>query len=244
MGTYFLLGVTMIKYVAILVCVAVAFGAEIPLRERRQVACTEPVVNNVCQQGLNGPLHFPHPTDSSKFLQCAPGGRMFIIKCPMNEIYHQDTTSCGSVQPVVTAPPQTLPPVTVAPVTQAPSTNPCTAQNLASGNIFFPYPSDNKKFIECNAQGQPLILSCPTRLVYDPSKTGCVLPSGSTLNTGGSTQTGSPIVNPGTNTGTVTVPNPGAVAGNGFIKQCPANLVWNQAISRCDTPYNLAQTQN
>ena len=35
------------------------------------------------------------------------------------------------------------------------------------------------------------------------------------------------------------------LAGNAFIKQCPANLVWNQSISRCDTSYNLAaQTQS
>ena len=60
----------------------------------------EPVVSNVCQQGLNGPLHFPHPTDTTKFLQCAPGGRMFIIKCPENEVYDQGTTSCGLPKPV------------------------------------------------------------------------------------------------------------------------------------------------
>ena len=110
----------------------------------------------------------------------------------------------------MTVPPQTLPPQTVAPVTQAPVTNPCTAQNIANGNIFFPYPGDVSRFIECTSQGQSLILACPTRLVYNAAKQGCILPTGSTVNTGGSTQTGtgsttSTGTGSGTGTGTGTV---------------------------------------
>ena len=82
------------------------------------------------------------------------------------------------------------------------TTNPCTADNIAKGIIFFAYPNDNTKFIECDAQGQPKVLSCPSRLVYSPTRQSCLLPVGQTAGTG--TGTGTTSTGTGTGGGTVT----------------------------------------
>ncbi|XP_045166832.1 probable endochitinase [Mercenaria mercenaria] len=223
------------------------------VREKRQTTnCQEPDVANVCLQTA-GRVYFPHPTDNNKFLQCSDGGRMFIIKCPKGEIYNKATTACSKVQ--VTNPAVTNP------------TNPCTAQNIASGNVFFPYANDKTKFIECNSQGQPTVLSCPTRLVYDASRQSCVLPAGTIVNAGttkaptnggGGTATNTGVV---IGTGTMTNPcTPQAVqsnnlffphpdptkfihcdlVGNAYVMQCPAALVWSQLTSNCQSPYTAA----
>ena len=95
------------------------------------------------------------------------------------------------------------------------TTNPCTAANLAAGKIFFPYPNDNTKFIECNRLGQPQVLSCPSRLVYSAMRQSCLLPEGQTGGTG--TGTGGISTGTGIGGGTVTgtVINPGNVLTHG-----------------------------
>lgn len=231
------------------------------VREKRQAAtnCVEPTIGNPCSTNL-GQVYFPHPTDNTKFLQCAQGGRMFIIKCPSGEVYNQATTSCTK--------PQVVTPVVTT------TTNPCTAANLAAGKIFFPYPNDNTKFIECNRLGQPQVLSCPSRLVYSALRQSCLLPEGQTGGTGtgtggvstgtgigGGTVTGT-VINPGTGgTGTLSNPCPGVItdvnqnllfphpdkykfiqcdlAGDYFIMSCPAGLIWNDRLKICDSPYNV-----
>lgn len=56
----------------------------------------EPDLANVCLQAA-GRIYFPHPTDNTKFLQCADGGRMFIIKCPKGEVFDRAITACRKV---------------------------------------------------------------------------------------------------------------------------------------------------
>lgn len=94
--------------------------------------------------------------------------------------------------------------------------NPCTSANIAQGLIFFAYPNDNTKFIECNAQGQPQVLSCPSRLVYSPSRQSCLLPTGQTGGTGGT------VISTGSGGGTVT----GTVINTGTL-----SLVFNYCLS-------------
>lgn len=227
-------------------CVGYAIAGS--LREKRQALnCQEPDVPNVCA-GTNGRIYFPHPTDNNKFLQCSDGGRMFIIKCPKGEVYNQATTSCtGVTNPTGTNP-----------------SNPCTAQNMASGNIFFPYASDKTKFIECNSQGQPVVLSCPSRLVYDTGRGSCVLQAGTIVNSattkaptnvggGGPVNTGV-VIGTGTNINPCTAqaiqsnnlffPHSDPtkfihcdLVGNAYVMQCPSNLVWSQMTSNCQSPY-------
>jgi hypothetical protein len=42
------------------------------------------------------------------------------------------------------------------------SYNPCSMQSIALGQLYFAYPGDNTKFIECDLQGNPSVLTCPT----------------------------------------------------------------------------------
>ncbi|KAL4225979.1 Scrasp1p [Mactra antiquata] len=227
-------------------------------------------IPNVCLQA-GGRIYFPHPTDNTKFLQCADGNRMFVITCPKGEIFDKEQTKCVSSQPA----------------TQAPMTNPCTPENIASGNIFFAYAGDKTKFIECDRNGQPAILSCPSRLIYDAGRQSCVLPAGSTVNGGTSTGTNTGTstgtntgTSTGTNTGTSTGTNTGSntgtntgtgttltenpcanavptsgnlffphpdptkfiqcdLAGNAYVMQCPAGLVWSQNTSNCQSAFNM-----
>ena len=80
--------------------------------------------------------------------------------------------------------------------------NPCTADNIAKGLIFFAYPGDDTKFIECDRNGQPQTLSCPSRLVYSSARQSCLLPTSQTAGSGSGVVTNppvtsSPVVNPG-----------------------------------------------
>ena len=74
---------------------------------------------------------------------------------------------------------------------------------MASGNIFFPYPSDKTKFIECNSQGQPTVLSCPSRLIYDAGRKSCYFPAGVVVNSAATTKAPTNGGGGATNTGVV-----------------------------------------
>lgn len=252
---------TMHGLLAIILTVGIASAAV--AREKRQVAgCQEPKLDNLCTDNiLTVPLHFPHPLDNRKFLQCANGRRMFIITCPEGEVYSQATTSCGTAQVVN--------PVVMT--TAAPS-NPCTPDNIATGNIFFPYVNDVTKFIECSPDGTANVLSCPPRLQYDASRQSCVLkttlsPTTTTTTTTTTTQPPTPAPTqppmmtavPPVTAGSGNPCTPFAImnnqlffphpdpfhfyqcdlAGNVYIMQCPSNLVWNQKIGQCDTMFHV-----
>ncbi|KAL3851708.1 hypothetical protein ACJMK2_015435 [Sinanodonta woodiana] len=246
----------MYKLVLLAVCANLAFGAKTAdsnQRDKRQAIfglnnCYEPPVNNPCATN-NGQIYYAHPTDTTKFLQCGQGSRMFIIKCPSGEVYNQATTSC--TRPQIAVNPQINP------------ANPCTAVNLASGNIFFAYTSDNTKFIECSPDGNAQVLSCPSRLVWNQARQSCVLISttgtgtligGTVIGTGGTITGTGTIIGTGITTNPCTAqaitsqnlffPHPDAtkfiqcdLAGDAYVMQCPSGLVWNQSTSTCASPY-------
>ena len=51
-------------------------------------------VANPCKSNPTNRVYYPHPRDATKFLQCDLFGRMFVIQCPVTEIYNQATTTC------------------------------------------------------------------------------------------------------------------------------------------------------
>ena len=85
----------------------------------------------------------------------------------------------------------------------SPTTNVCTSTNVANNNIFFPYIGDNTKFIQCSGVNKPLVLSCPSLLVYDSNRQSCVLPGGTNVGTVTNPPVSGGVIggNTGTNTG-------------------------------------------
>ena len=76
-------------------------------------------------------------------------------------------------------------------------TNPCTAQNIQAGRIFFGLQADNTKFIECDQIGNARVLTCASQMVWDQNRQSCVFPLQSgvliqpgTTGTGAGTPTG------------------------------------------------------
>lgn len=53
-------------------------------------------------------------------------------------------------------------------------TNPCTVQNLQTGNIYFAISTDKTQFIECDLNGHANVLTCPAQLEWDQSRLSCV----------------------------------------------------------------------
>ncbi|XP_021351582.1 peritrophin-1-like [Mizuhopecten yessoensis] len=110
--------------------------------------------------------YFPHPSDTTKFLQCG-GGRMFLVQCPTGEVYSPDARTC--LPPVMKTTP--LPAVTGSGIQVS---NPCSAQNIATGSVYFPVPGNVNKFIECSPDGSANLLDCPSQLQWDQVRQSCV----------------------------------------------------------------------
>ncbi|XP_053380401.1 uncharacterized protein LOC123546643 [Mercenaria mercenaria] len=50
----------------------------------------------------------------------------------------------------------------------------CTSDAAHAGKIFFPYPDDDRRFIECDAHGKGYIFPCSTGLVWNDKQQACV----------------------------------------------------------------------
>ncbi|XP_041378127.1 uncharacterized protein LOC121390392 [Gigantopelta aegis] len=190
--------------------------------------------NNPCQR-LGGLVYYPHPQDRRKFIQCGVFQRMYIVQCPAGMTYSQATTSCQNASTA-----------TSAPVTNP--LNPCTQQHINNGQIYWPFPTDKSKFIECNANGVANVLSCPSGLLWDQTKVSCVYPAKSSgpvatihpPHTGVNYCTRANI-----NAGKMYFPHPDIhkfiqcdIAGNAYVNSCPSGLVWNVALETCYSPFN------
>ncbi|XP_048740431.1 uncharacterized protein LOC125654511 [Ostrea edulis] len=199
-------------------------------------------VPNPCSGSSSSHLYYPHPRDSTKFIQCTANGEMYLIQCPAGKIYYASVSHCA--QPITTtAPPPSF-------------TNPCTSDAFfnSAGVVYFPYPSDNTKFIVCEGVGHANIMSCPSPLVWDESRKSCVY----TLVTAGQTP-------PHTATTVapdylaltcqkITVPIDGVYfshpipskfiqcgpGGTAYVLSCPQGTVWNEFDKRCVSPFITA----
>merc|ERR1719334_2108510 len=102
---------------------------------------------NVANPCLNNPtkqIYFPHPTDSTKFLQCDSFNRMYIIQCPQGEVYVAASTSCRAPQVATTPAPQVV--VTAA----SGAASLCRSSSQAAGQIYFAIPNDPTHYLECD----------------------------------------------------------------------------------------------
>lgn len=236
-----------------------------PLREKRQAACLSAFQNvpNVCRNNPTGQVFFSHPSDTTKFLQCDIYSRMYIIQCPQGEVFSLLTSGCEPSQqqvvPPMVAPTTHRPPATVTVAVPTPAaSNPCTPQSVLRGQLYFAYPGDNTKFIECDLQGNPSVLSCPTLLVWNQSILSCLYAAGTinsnpntpTLNT---TPTPQITANQPSNPCTMAAiqarrlffPYPSDATkyiqcdlwGQAFVNSCPPHLEWQAALETCYSPY-------
>ena len=154
-------------------------------------------IPNPCQNNPQKAIYLPHPTDGTKFIQCDLFGRMYIIQCPKGKSYDKSTASCTkrNVQIIVTPKPMLVVTTTLKP--QVNRLNPCSNANIAQGLIYFAYPMDNTKFIECDLLGKAMVLQCNAGLVWNQQRLSCVydiVPGG--------VQTTMRMVTTGTGTGT------------------------------------------
>jgi len=244
-------------------CLALTSAAP---RERRQVVnCVDPFQNvpSPCKNNPTNIVYFPHPTDNSKFIQCDIYDRMYIIQCPQGEVYDSQLVACRPVTPVTAAPapitarPTFRPIITAAPVTQAPvviNTNPCNANALARGQIYFAVATNRSQFIECDLLANPNLLVCPSGLYWDQGILSCVYPiqagAGAGVINGNQGSTLPPtLLNPCTtqaiSSGRLFFPHPDAnkfiqcdLWGQTFVVSCPTNLVWNAIMETCNSAAN------
>ncbi|KAL5015332.1 hypothetical protein ScPMuIL_009602 [Solemya velum] len=206
-----------------------------------------------CSSNPGRQIYFPHPSDTTKYIRCDVFGRMFITQCPPRESWNQATTRCIIEQSTTQATAQTSSPDPF---------NPCTTSALTDNRLYFAYPGDNSRFIECSLTGQANVLACPAHLVWSQVVHSCIYDF-QTVQT-----TPTSVTRPSTGTvtiGTSTIPNPCVTSvaattstyystpdsgkfiqcdleGNAFVLSCPANLVWNQFLSVCVHPFQRGFT--
>ncbi|XP_075911145.1 chondroitin proteoglycan 2-like isoform X3 [Petromyzon marinus] len=185
-----------------------------------------PVVNPIfCQSKADG--LYADPSDSHSFYHCS-NSQTYHKQCPSNLVFNPAISVCdwpgageGAGQ-------------VAAATTQGhniPVVNPVFCQSKADG--LYADPSDSHSFYHCS-NSQTYHKQCPANLVFNPAISVCDWP----------------VVNPGF----CQIKADGLYADpsdshsfyhcSNFLtyhKQCPANLVFNPAVSVCDWPENVAQ---
>ncbi|OWF46122.1 uncharacterized protein LOC110456139 [Mizuhopecten yessoensis] len=133
--------------------------------------CKEPWgYGNICTKEslLAGITKFPHPDDSTKYLECDIQGKLYVVQCPQNESYYDDCKQCiGGETPCVK--PGT--PLSTA------IGNPCSVEAILANKFFFTYPSDVTKFIHCDVWGKAWVRPCPQGEEWDQHELTCIVPS-------------------------------------------------------------------
>ncbi|XP_039605054.1 chitin-binding domain protein cbd-1-like isoform X1 [Polypterus senegalus] len=162
--------------------------------------------------------NYVNPSDSHSFISCS-GGVMHVMQCPANLVYDAAQDRCDW-------------PSSGGPhVTQKPSF--CSGK--PDGN--YVNPSDSHSFISCSG-GVMHVMQCPANLVYDAAQDRCDWPSN-----GGSNVTQKPNFCSGKPDGNYINPSDShsfisCSGGVMHVMQCPANLVYDAALDRCDWPSN------
>ncbi|RUS81564.1 hypothetical protein EGW08_010665 [Elysia chlorotica] len=188
---------------------------------------------------------YPVPGDQTKFIQCDSLRQAYVIQCPVGQTYNPTTTTCqqGTIYPTAGNP------VVIATTAPAPA-NPCTAQAVGAGQVFFAFPGDNTKFYQCTAVGQVQTLQCPSNLIWDQARRSCVLAQGTTGTSTGTGQSSTSLSNPCIVQQTAALgqffPHPDVdkfiqcdLLGIPHVMLCPTGLQWDQSKLTCEYPYNV-----
>ncbi|KAL3852392.1 hypothetical protein ACJMK2_016043 [Sinanodonta woodiana] len=224
-----------------IVVLVLAVATASPHFQKRQAGCVDAFQNvaNPCGNNVLGQLYFPHPTDTSKFIQCDKFGRMYIIQCPLNFLFNPAQTMCQNVASPTTS---------SIPIPSNPS-NPCTPSNIATGKFYFENPGDETQFIECDMLGTPNIISCPQGTIWSESQLSCIFKSTAAAavlvpDTSAIRGLKNPCTPQNIHGNNLFFPHPDPTKfiqcdlwGDVFVNACPTNLVWNQYYKTCASPF-------
>ncbi|XP_046338529.2 uncharacterized protein LOC124119903 [Haliotis rufescens] len=177
-------------------------------------------VTNPCRTGVVS-TH-PHPSDLTKFIRCDVTGKMYITQCPSNETYNENTESCG--HEALGGGNSSRLPSNVQDV--------CTAANLARGQFYFPYQSDQSKYVQCDVWGRAWVKPCPDGLTWNDHHSTCSHASAATSTSDPCNSTNNGQRFPHSEASKFI----SCAHGNGVVMSCPAGLVFNDQIKACDWP--------
>ncbi|XP_067679055.1 uncharacterized protein [Haliotis asinina] len=111
----------------------------------------------------NNHMYFPYPGDLTKYIHCDPTGMPWENSCQDGFLWFQDAQTCS-------------PDYQHQGVGSTPFTfvNPCTKANIDAGNMFFLYPPDSNKYVQCDVTGVYYIRPCPAMMHFSLPKKECV----------------------------------------------------------------------
>lgn len=121
-----------------------------------------PNLSNPCTAHalMNNQFFFTYTKDKTKFIHCDVWGHAWILNCPSNLVWSQQTQTC--IEDTHS------------------SSNPCTQDKLDQGITMFPL-QDPHKYIHCDNGLNPWVQSCVGGTVFDYASQNCVWQSNSIL---------------------------------------------------------------
>ena len=173
--------------------------------KQSEVTCVVSTNDTLCRYHTSSdpPLH-PHPCDPHKYISCDNNGQSFEMHCQTNYLFLPGALNCapigfpgteslvytcnGAHQSYVTAQTQIFTVTTrkYTPASGSPGSGyihssqlwqpPCTRENIAKRELYFPYALDRHHYIQCDLSGRQYLQDCSSygRDFYDPYTHTCV----------------------------------------------------------------------
>ncbi|GAB1610453.1 uncharacterized protein LOC115221805 [Argonauta hians] len=110
----------------------------------------------------NKELKFAYPHDTSKYLKCDLTGKVYVITCPPGLRYHPIQQDCGVDH--VSHPHRVMSPEL---------SSLCTYDNTRQNFMYFPHPTSNTSYIQCDVWGRAWVIPCPDQSVWIDSLSRC-----------------------------------------------------------------------
>ncbi|XP_033744939.1 uncharacterized protein LOC117330621 [Pecten maximus] len=148
------------------------------------------VDSNPCTQTniQAGNIYFSVANDITKFIECDLLGHPTILACPDSLVWQESRLSCvfqiGTVLPANgntgtgsgntgSGSGNTGTGTGTGTGSTDAMKNPCTAESLSAGQLFFSYAPDSNKFLQCDLWGDVYVNTCPTGLKWNDSAKTC-----------------------------------------------------------------------